>query len=141
LTLYLDTSVLAAARTNETETARTQNWLAARTSETLVISEWVATEFSLALSLKLRTQQIQVTHRVEALAMLVRLRSESLMLLSVSPEQFRTAAHFVDQHALALRAGDALHLAICGEHGATLCTLDRRLSDAGPPLGIKTLLI
>jgi predicted nucleic acid-binding protein len=40
-----------------------------------------------------------------------------------------------------LRAGDALHLAICVDHGATLCTLDRRLSDAGSVLGVKTMLL
>jgi uncharacterized protein len=55
--------------------------------------------------------------------------------------QFRTAARFADQHALGLRAGDALHLAICADHGATLCTLDRRLSEAGPALGVKTILL
>jgi len=42
---------------------------------------------------------------------------------------------------LALRAGDALHLAICADHGATLCTLDRRLSEAGSTLGVKTMLL
>ena len=55
--------------------------------------------------------------------------------------QFRTAARFVDQYALGLRAGDALHLAICADHGVTLCTLDRRLSETGPALGGKTTLL
>jgi uncharacterized protein len=54
---------------------------------------------------------------------------------------FRTAARLADQHAIGLRAGDALHLAICASHGATLCTLDRRLGDAGSALGIKTILL
>jgi uncharacterized protein len=40
-----------------------------------------------------------------------------------------------------LRAGDTLHFAICADHGATLCTLDRRLSDAGSALGVKTMLL
>jgi predicted nucleic acid-binding protein len=47
----------------------------------------------------------------------------------------------VDQPVLGLRAGDALHLAICADHGATLCTLDRRLNEAGPVLGVKTMLL
>ncbi|MDE2464494.1 MAG: PIN domain-containing protein, partial [Alphaproteobacteria bacterium] len=53
----------------------------------------------------------------------------------------RTAARLADQHALGLRAGDALHLAICADHGATLCTLDRRLGEAGPALGVKAELL
>jgi predicted nucleic acid-binding protein len=71
--------------------------------------------------------------------MFARLTAESLTILSVSSLQFRTAARFADQHMLGLRAGDALHLAICADHGATLCTLDRRLGEVGPALGVKTL--
>jgi predicted nucleic acid-binding protein len=51
------------------------------------------------------------------------------------------ATRVVEQHALGLQAGDALHLAICADHGATLCTLDRLLSDAASALGLKTMLL
>ena len=66
---------------------------------------------------------------------------DSLTVLPISGLQFRTAARFADHYALGLRAGDALHLAICADHGVTLCTLDRRLSEAGPALGVKTMLL
>jgi len=141
LTLYLDTSLLVAALTREANTARTQAWLDAQAPDSLAISEWVATEFSAALSIKLRTGQIEATHRADALAMFRRMTTESFGILSVSGLQFRTAARFADQSALGLRAGDALHLAICADHGATLCTLDRRLGAAGQPLGVKTTLL
>ncbi len=49
-----------------------------------------------------------------------------------------SAARFADQSALSLRAGDALHLAIYFDFGATLCTLDCGLSAAGAALGVKT---
>src|SRR5439155_4284223 len=104
-------------------------------------SGWVTAEFSSALSIKLRAGQIEAAHRAEALAIFTRLSAESFMVLAISALQFRTAARFADQHALGLRAGDTLHLAICADHGATLCTLDRRLSDAGPVLGVKTMLL
>ena len=51
-----------------------------------------------------------------------------------------TAAKFTDQHTLSLRAGEALHLATASEHGATVYTLDRRLAEAGPMLGVPTKL-
>jgi predicted nucleic acid-binding protein len=73
--------------------------------------------------------------------MFTRLTADSFAVLSVSGLQFRTAALFADQHVLGLRAGDALHLAICADQGATLCTLDRRLGEAGPTLGVKTALL
>jgi hypothetical protein len=44
----------------------------------------------------------------------------------------------VEHHDLALRAGDALDLAISGDFGATLCTLDKRMAAAGPILGGPT---
>ena len=73
--------------------------------------------------------------------MFARLTTDNFLAVPVSRLQFRTAARFADQHRLRLRAGDALHLAVCADHGATLCTLDRRLGDAGSVLGIKTMLL
>ena len=51
---------------------------------------------------------------------------------------FRTAARFVDQHALGLRATDALHVATASAHGATVHTLDQLLATAGPALSVPT---
>ena len=65
------------------------------------------TEFSSALSIKLRTGQIGPGHRAEVLAMFTRLIADSFITLPVSRLDFRMAARLVDQHALGLRAGDA----------------------------------
>jgi hypothetical protein len=138
--LYLDTSLLIATLTNEVETERMQHWLGRQPEDNLAISDWVATEFSSALSIKLRTGQIRVADRAAALATFTRLTIDSFIAIPVSRLDFRTAARLADQHAIGLRAGDAVHLAICANHGATLCTLDRRLGDAGSALGIKTIL-
>ena len=139
--LYLDTSVLVAALTHETETERMQRWLEDQDPELLAISDWVTAEFSSALSIKLRSGQIEMQHRADALAMFTTMSAETFTVLPISAAQFRTAARFADQHALGLRAGDALHLAICADHGATLCTLDRRLGEVGPALAVKTALL
>lgn len=67
--LYLDTSLLVAALTNEAETARMQSWLGEQQEDNLAISDWVATEFSSALSIKLRTGRLGMSDRAEALTM------------------------------------------------------------------------
>jgi uncharacterized protein len=141
LTLYLDTSLLVASVTRESKTASVQRWLREQEPETLAVSDWAITEFSAALSLKVRTQQITAEDRADALALFVRSVEESFALLPVSGMQFRTAARFADQYELGLRAGDALHLAVCTAHGATLCTLDHRLGKVAPGLGVKTFLL
>jgi predicted nucleic acid-binding protein len=66
---------------------------------------------------------------------------ESLSVVPVTSAHFRTAGRLADQYEFGLRAGDALHLAITMDHGAELCTLDRRLAAAGPPLDIPTRLV
>jgi len=138
---YLDASVVVTALANEDATDRAQAWLRARPPGETVISDWVVTEVSSALSIKIRTGKIDVEARARIFREFNRMARDELGLVQVKAAHFHNAARFADQHTLGLRAGDALHLAIASDHGLTLCTLDRRLAEAGPALGISSVLI
>jgi len=141
LICYLDTSLVVAALTNEIRTASVQAWLGGRQSDAFLVSDWVTAEFSAALSIKLRNGQIDESARAQALGGYGRLLNANLAVLPVTAQQFHTAARMADRYDLGLRAADALHLAIAAEYGATLCTLDQRQREAGPAIGVMTLLV
>ncbi|WP_019584369.1 type II toxin-antitoxin system VapC family toxin [Thioalkalivibrio sp. ALE16] len=138
---YLDTSVLVAALTREPRTEDMQNWLAAQSAGSLCISDWVLTEFSAALSMKVRMEILTPRERATVLGAFAALRESSLSTLPVSSIDYHTAALFADDHASGLRAGDALHLAIAYNHGVELCSLDKTLVAAAEPMGVNATLL
>jgi predicted nucleic acid-binding protein len=141
LIFYVDTSVMVAALTRESGSARVDAWLNQQKPAELAISEWVVTEVSSALSIKVRMGHISAEERAAAAALFAQISARSFGLLRVSSTHFRVAARYADQHALGLRAADALHLAICADHGATLCTQDKKLGRAAAELGLGIRLL
>ena len=137
--LYLDTSLLVAAMAREGRTAAVQDWLSEQAAGSLAISDWVITEFSSALSVKLKTGQLTVKQRADALALFTSLAEENFVCLTITQRDFHTAARFADQYQVGLRAGDALHLATAAGHGARLVTLDKGLAKAADSIGVSVL--
>jgi predicted nucleic acid-binding protein len=139
--LYLDTSVLVAALTCESRTPFVQEWLAEKPGGVLAISDWVITEFSAALSIKLRTKQINVPQRADALSTFTSLAEENFLRIVIGQQEFKAAARYADQYRTGLRAGDSLHLAASASVGARLITLDKTLAKAAAALGIGNDLL
>lgn len=137
--IYFDTSLLVAALASEAATPRAQE--AINEATTIAVSEWSLTEFAAAFSIKLRMRTVSETDRATARRRLQRYIAQNFELLPVNGSHFRQATAFADDHQSNLRAGDALHLAIAAEIGATVWTLDQRMAAAGPLVGVATRLV
>lgn len=137
--IYLDTSAAVAAHTPESAMVRVQSWLAERDPSEVAISPWVETEFESALALKVRMGKLSLDERALVLAEWRRFRDLSIMVLPIDMRTFETAASYAARHELGVRAGDALHLAVASSYGCSLATLDQRMVQAAPELGVPVV--
>ncbi|SCM78591.1 Ribonuclease VapC [uncultured Pleomorphomonas sp.] len=133
--LYLDTSILVSAMTSESETERSQRRLAETPLAEMAVSVWTRTEFASALSIKVRTGQISLEQSRQSQALCDEFVGAIGAVWSVEDRHFAAAADLASQPELSLKAGDALHLALVLDHGATLVTLDERLARAAEAVG------
>lgn len=134
MTLYLDSSVLVAALSNETASRDVRRWLQSSGAERFAISGWTVTEVSSALARKVRVGEFDHAMRLEALANFRRLIS-TYQIMDVIRLDFEKAADFIDREGSALKSGDALHLAVAVRSGCGLRTLDQGLAREGAALG------
>jgi len=125
----------------EPGTPRVQAFLSAGAAKALLISPWTITEFSSALALKERVRSISREERRAALTMFEKFRSLRLELVPMDAVDFEAAARLCDASAAPLRAGDALHLAVCRRVRGSLVTMDQGLAAAGQEAGLAVELI
>ena len=135
---YLDTSFLVAALTAEAATEPAKAWLRSRDAGALAISHWSLTEFTSALSIKVRTGKMQSNEQSLVRVEWARFQ-DALHVLSIEPRHFQSAADIAGRHELGLRSGDALHIAIAQAAGLALVTLDRRMAEAARELGVAVV--
>lgn len=138
--VYVDTSAIVALLTVEPKTQDVTAWYAGL-QEMPYCADWLLTEFSSAISIKVRTRQL-----TEPQAKLVRkefnlLAAGGLRLIPVSRTAFKQAADMVKPHRFGLRAGDSLHLAVALELGAQyIATLDGTLAKNAERKGLKRIV-
>ena len=135
--IYVDTSVIVALLTLEPKTQDVIAWYAGL-RDTPSCSDWLLTEFSSALSIKLRTGLINEVSAKRVRKEFALLAEGGLRIVPVSRGAFRHAAEMVRLHDHGLRAGDSLHLAVALELGAShMATLDGTLAANAKRNGMK----
>lgn len=137
--IYCDTSLMVAALIPERASDRVQAWLQEQAEATLCISDWVVTEFSSALGIKLRLGKLPADRQSPILARWRQTIADQLTLLPVPQPAFALAARYCEMPATGLRGGDALHLAVAALGGHALATLDARLAEGAQAVGVGVL--
>ncbi|WP_375395674.1 type II toxin-antitoxin system VapC family toxin [uncultured Sphingomonas sp.] len=139
--VYPDTSIIVSAYTDEISTPISAAWIESIGNDDLTTSPWIETEIAAALAGKTRGRLISRDKRL-ALANIIRdLLSQSAVLIPIRQGHFTLAADFITRSEKPLRAGDALHLAIAADAGATIWTLDRPMVEAGQALALDVCLL
>ncbi len=104
----------------------------------IVVSQWVAAEFSSALSLQSRQGRIAAEDATQAERNFDGLLQEEFRLEPVVGSDLVRARRLVIRDGV-LKAPDALHLAVVERLGCVLATFDETLDRAARKFGIETL--
>lgn len=137
--IYLDASAVVSALTSEIRTRAVQGWIGNQSPDELAISEWVSTEVAAALARKVRSGHLPAHEQPSAWSAYRRMISQGLETLPIRMAHFSLATEMTAEPELNLRAGDALHLAIARDHGASVLTLDEAMFEAGRLLGLDMI--
>ncbi len=138
--IVLDTSVVVALLTPEERSAQALDWFA-KSREPLISSDWLITETHSALGIKQRHHGHSSEARQAAGVQFERLLQGGVDLRSLDRDRFRQAAELLEDSALGLRAGDALHLAVALHSRCThLASFDSRMQQAAVALGMRPAL-
>jgi hypothetical protein len=136
--VYFDTSALVPLFIAEVFTAPLQTFLSQHTIEPL-LTDWAAAEFASALALR---QRMKLTTLEESAAVAAAFAAWADPLLTPVPRSdFQRARELTLRPEIAIRAGDALHLAAAERLGAMLATFDRGLIQAARGIGLACALV
>jgi predicted nucleic acid-binding protein len=138
--IYLDTSVVVALLTPEDRSSLALDWFE-QCREPMISSDWLITETHSALGIKQRQHGLSSQARQAAAEQFERLLQSGVELRTLDRGRFRQAADLLQDPALGLRAGDALHLAVAlHSRCSQLASFDGRMQQAAVALGLRPAL-
>ena len=140
-TIYVDVSVWIALLTNEASSPALKSWLESETG-VLITSRWSVVELSSALSIKVRRMELPQEQALALAGRFDALVSGQVRLVPVASADYDHAAVMCRNAASALRAGDALHLAVAARARAShLITLDKVMTLNALKMGFQIVQI
>ena len=135
MTGYLDASVMLPILIKEPASAVVDAFMSTVQQE-LWVSDFAAAEVASAVSRLVRTGRLQASDGAASLSDFDVWRAAMTRAAEIHAVDVRLAGAYVRRFDLALRAPDALHLAIARRLDVALITLDRRMAAAATELGV-----
>ncbi|SDK73437.1 hypothetical protein SAMN05192566_2279 [Methylophilus rhizosphaerae] len=137
---YVDTSVIVAMLTHEPKSLACIDWFKNQ-KQPPQSSDWLITEFNSAISLKLRTGQLQTDQALAILQTFETLINGGIKLLPINREIYSQAGALICSNPN-LRAGDALHISVAlGAGIKEFVTLDNNQAKAAQAIGFNCEVI
>lgn len=135
--LYFDTSFIAPLYIPEPNSDEVRQLTYTLSQEYIAISEWTCVEFSSMVARRVRMQQLSENAAHGLLTAFERISHTQFVILTPSQADYRLADLFLRNFATGLRSGDALHLAIAKNNGAShIYSLDQGLIKAATALDL-----
>jgi predicted nucleic acid-binding protein len=135
LTLYLDASALVPLFAVDVHVAGVKRAIAAASSA-IAVSDFAAAEFASVIARRVRGGDLDQADARAAFAHFDQWVAALAVPLALLPADIAAAAAFLRRLDLALRAPDAMHLAITQRVGARLLTFDAKLAMAAHHLRV-----
>jgi uncharacterized protein len=136
---YFDTSFLIPFFLDEQASTRVDRFMRRKREGELAISLWTRVEFSSAIARQMRVGRLteQDARRIDS--EFDEVTAASFVTLAPTAADFELSRQFLRRYETALRAGDALHLAVAANNQArAIYSLDQGLLKAGRLLGLPT---
>ena len=135
MSCYLDASVMLAMLVKEPASATVDAFMSGVQQEPWV-SDFVAAEVASALSRLVRTGRLEAADGAACLSDFDVWRAAMTRPAEIQPQDVRLAGAYARRFHLALRAPDALHIAVARRLDIALVTLDRRMVAGARELGV-----
>lgn len=135
MSCYLDSSVVLPTLVREPASGVVDSFMTTAGQE-LLVSDFAAAEVASALSRLVRTGRLQASEGAACLMDFDIWRAAMTTMTEIHAADIRLAGAYVRRFDLALRAPDALHVAIARRLDVALVTLDRRMATAARELGV-----
>lgn len=132
---YLDTCFITPMLLNEATSEAVERYVVRAAVSSLCISQWTRVEFASVVAREVRMKKMKVSQGLAVLAEFDKMVQESLLVLVPVVDDYNLARDYLGKFSTGLRGGDALHLAIAVNHGASkILTLDEGMLTAGKQL-------